>query len=199
MTGVWRWRGNRLRRATDRREAWAALAALLLMVLAAPALGWVCGARTDDSLQESVRAQRAGRHATTAVVVRRSPQGPRPASGPETSSQRSRQTLVVARWRAPDGTKRQGTVPVRSWRTGPGARVELWTDREGRPVPRPMDAATAHAHAVLAGVGTALLAAGAVEAVRQLVVRRMQKTRYDRIDQEWARTGPDWGRTGTGI
>ncbi|MFE7468496.1 hypothetical protein ACFU6R_30940 [Streptomyces sp. NPDC057499] len=198
MTGVWRWRRNSLCRATDRREAWVALAALLFMVLAAPSLGWACGARTDDSLQKSVRAQRAGCHATTAVVVRRSPRSPRFASDPETAPQHSRRTLVVARWQAPDGTKRQGTVTTGSRRTGPGARVEIWTDHTGRPVPRPMDEATARAHAVLAGIGAALLAAGAAEGVRQLIVRRMKKARYHRIDQEWANTGPDWGRTGTG-
>lgn len=73
VSGVWRWRHNPLRRATDRREAWVALVALLLMVLAAPALGWLCGALTDDVLQQSVRFQQTQRHATTAVVVRRAP------------------------------------------------------------------------------------------------------------------------------
>lgn len=198
VTGVWRWRHNSLRRATDRREAWTALTALLLMVLAAPALGWLCGARTDDALQESARAQRAGRHATTAVLVRRSPQGPRFPSDPETAPRHTLPSSVVARWRSPDGTERQGTVTIESRRTAPGARVEIWTDDAGRPVPRPMDAATARAHAVLAGIGAGLLAAGAVEGVRQLIVRRLKKARYDRIDQEWASTGPDWGRTGTG-
>ncbi|MEU9321308.1 hypothetical protein [Streptomyces sp. NPDC048295] len=198
VTGVWRWRHNPLRRATDRREAWVALVALLLMVLAAPALGWVCGAHTDDALQKSVRAQRAGRQATTAVVVRRSPRAPRFVSDPETSSERGSQTSVVARWKAPDGTDRRGTVMTSSRRAGPGSEVEIWTDPEGRPVPRPMDAATARTHAVLAGLGAALLGVGLIEGVRQLTVRRMMRRRYTRIDQDWARTGPDWGRTGTG-
>ncbi|MES9554150.1 MULTISPECIES: hypothetical protein [unclassified Streptomyces] len=198
VTGVWRWRHNPLRRATDRREAWVALVALLLMVLAAPALGWVCGAQTDEALQGSVRAQRAGRHATTAVVERLSPRAPRHVADPEISAEHASQTSVVAHWRAPDGTKRRGTAPTTSRRTGPGARVEIWTDSEGRPVSRPMDAATARAHAVLAGIGAMLLAAGLVECIRLLIVRHMVKGRYTRIDRDWAETGPDWGRTGTG-
>lgn len=71
LSGVWRWRHNPLRRATDRREAWVALVAFVLLVLAAPALGWLFGSRADDTLQEAVRAQQARSHLTTAVVVRR--------------------------------------------------------------------------------------------------------------------------------
>ncbi|MFE6664548.1 DUF3592 domain-containing protein [Streptomyces sp. NPDC057697] len=187
-----------MRRATDRREAWVALVALLLVVLAAPALGWVCGAQTDDALQRSARAQRAGRHATTAVVEHRSLRAPRHLADPEVSSEHAAQTSVVARWKAPDGTIRRGTALTASRRTGPGARVEIWTDSAGRPVSRPMDAATARAHAVLAGIGAMLLAAGLVECVRRLIVRHMMKGRYTRIDRDWAEAGPDWGRTGAG-
>ncbi|MGW2087663.1 Rv1733c family protein [Streptomyces sp. NPDC001880] len=197
VTGVWRWRRNPLRRATDRREARVALVALLLMVLAAPALGWVCGVHTDDALQKSVRAQRAGRQATTAVVVRRSP-GARFVTDPGTSSEHASQTSVVARWKAPDGTDRRGTVMTSPRRTGPGSEVEIWTDLDGRPVQRPMDAATARTHAVLAGLGATLLGVGLIEGVRQLTVRHMMRRRYTLIDQDWARTGPDWGRTGAG-
>ncbi|WSD66833.1 hypothetical protein OG978_05215 [Streptomyces sp. NBC_01591] len=175
-----------------------ALVALLLMVLAAPALGWLCGSHTDDALQKSVRAQRAGRHATTAVVVRRTPRAPRFVTDPEVSSERASQTSVVARWKAPDGTNRRGTVLTSSRKTGPGSEVEIWTDLHGRPVSRPMDAPTARTHAVLAGFGATLLGVGLIEGGRRLIVRRMMRGRYTRIDQDWAKAGPDWGRTGAG-
>ncbi|MFJ8848949.1 hypothetical protein [Streptomyces sp. NPDC102437] len=198
VTGVWRWRHNPLRRATDRREAWVALAALLLMVLATPALGWVCGSYADDALQQSVRLQQAERRAATAVVLRRAPRPPRFATDPEVSSEHGSQTPVVARWKAPDGTARRGTVMTSSRRTAPGTRVEIWTDLEGRPATRPMDPPTARTHAVLAGLGATMLTVGLIEGVRQLIVRHMVRGRYTRIDQDWAKTGPDWGRTGTG-
>lgn len=175
-----------------------ALVALILMVLAAPALGWRCGSFTDDALQKSVRAQRAQRHATTAVVLRRAPKAPHFATDPEVSSERSSQTLVVARWKAPDGTDRSGTVTTLSRRAGPGAEVEIWTDLDGHPVPRPMDAPAAHTHAALAGFGVMLLAVALIEGCRRLIVSRMMRGRYTRIDQDWAEAGPDWGRTGTG-
>jgi hypothetical protein len=168
------------------------------MVLAAPAVGWVCGSLTDDALQKSVRAQRAQRHATTAVVVRREPGAPHLVADPEVSSERTTQTSVMARWKAPDGTNRHGTVTTSSRRTDPGAEVEIWTDLDGRPALRPMDASTAHAHAALAGLGAAMLAVGLIESGRRLIVWRMVRGRYNRIDRAWAKAGPDWGRTGTG-
>ncbi|MEU9763525.1 hypothetical protein [Streptomyces sp. NPDC047985] len=194
--GVWRWRHNPLRRATDRREAWVALVALLLMTLVAPALGGVCGALTDDALQRSARAERAQRRATTAVVL--GPAAPGHAADPEGTSERAARASVVARWRAPDGTERRGTVTAPSGRTAPGTGVRIWTDRAGHAVPRPMDAPTARAHAVLAGLGAAMLAAGLIECLRRLIVRHMIRSRHAGIDRAWAETGPDWGRTGTG-
>ncbi|MEU1348606.1 hypothetical protein ABZ438_06310 [Streptomyces sp. NPDC005786] len=196
LTGVWRWRRNPLCRATDRREAWVALVALLLLVLAAPALGWCCGARVDDALQDAVRAQHADRRLTTAVVVR---QAARPfVSDPESSPDRRAQTPVVARWHAPDGTVRSATVTTSSRDTSVGARVGIWTDPAGDPAPRPLDAPTAHTHAVLAGFGAAMLCVLVVEGGRRLIVWRMVQRRYERLDRAWARAGPDWGRTGTG-
>ncbi|NED11402.1 hypothetical protein [Streptomyces sp. SID9124] len=197
MSGVWRWRHNPLRRATDRCEAWLALLAFFLLVLAAPALGWLCGARTDAALQAAVRAQRADRHLTTAVVVRRAA-ATRLVSDPEISTGRVTRTEVVARWRAPDGTPRTATVTTASRNAEPGKRVRIWTDRDGGPALRPMDMPTAHTHAVLAGFGAAMLAALLIECGRRLLMWQMTRRRYERIDRAWAAVGPDWGRTGTG-
>lgn len=197
MTGVRRWRHNPLCRATDRCEAWVALAAFLLLTLAAPAVGWLCGARTDASLQAVVRAQRAERHPTTAVVVRRVA-GARLTADPEMSGDHARRTAVVARWRAPDGTARTGEVTTAGRNAKPGSGVRIWTDRHGDPALRPMDAATARTHAVLAGFGAALLAALLIECGRRLILWRMTLRRHERIDRAWEAVGPDWGRTGTG-
>ncbi|MFJ6463465.1 hypothetical protein ACIQM0_20960 [Streptomyces sp. NPDC091387] len=198
LSGVWLWRHNPLRRATDRREAWVALAAFVLFVLAAPAAGWFFGSRTDDALQESVRAQQARSHLTTAVVVRRTAGSRHFVADPEVSADRAALTTVLARWQAPDGTVRSATVTTTSHHTAPGDRVRIWTDREGHPALRPMDAPTAHTHAALAGFGAAMLAALLIEAGRRLIVWRMVRQRYARLDRAWARAGPDWGRTGTG-
>ncbi|MEK8142115.1 hypothetical protein NKH18_04435 [Streptomyces sp. M10(2022)] len=198
MLGIRRWRHNPLRRATDRHEAWLALVALLLMLTAAPALGWVCGSLTDEALQKAVRTQRERRHNATAVVL----------PGPATSSARltgdpevavDEHIRLHATWQAPDGTARKGTVSTASKHTAPGSRLRIWTDDEGRPVPRPMDMPTAHTHAVLATIGVSLVVAVLIEVTRRLAVWHMMRQRYIRLDQAWARAGPDWGRTGTGF
>ncbi|MER5632910.1 hypothetical protein ABT098_21075 [Streptomyces nitrosporeus] len=200
VAGIRRWRHNPLCRPTDRHEAWLALTALLLMLVAAPLLGHLCASRTGEALRETVRAQHAQRHRATAVVVRESPGGASSFDGLSEGAvaEGGTRTSVVAEWRAPDGTVRTGTVPAPADSAVPGTRIRIWTDDRGGPAPRPMDATAARTHAVLAGVGAALLTTGAVEAARRVVLRGMTRRRYARIDRAWARTGPDWGRTGAG-
>ncbi|KOX19526.1 membrane protein [Streptomyces sp. NRRL F-6491] len=196
--GLRRWRRNPLRRTTDLVEAWAALVSVVLLCVAVPLVGWSAGASAHDSLRLAVRAQEERRTPVTARVVRlaeTSAHGPRTAeSGGEERLRRS----VVARWTAPDGSPRTGTVTTSRRHSAPGAAFSLWTDRDGRPVPPPMRADTARAHAITAGLMAALLSGLLVETVRRLVVRRLVLTRYARLDRAWAATGPDWGRAGAG-
>ena len=60
-----------------------------------------------------------------------------------------------------------------------------------------MSARTASSYAALAGLAAGAGAVGAMEAGRRLSVRQLLRRRYARWDEEWARIGPDWGRTGT--
>ncbi|MEV5437468.1 hypothetical protein AB0K80_15860 [Streptomyces sp. NPDC052682] len=197
ISGLWRWRHNPLCRATDLAEAWLALVALLLVLLAAPVIGSLVGDAAQDALQRSVHTQHQNRHLVTATVVRALDDSPLDAD-PETSTGRDLRNRVLAVWTAPDGTDHRGTV-VASLRTAhQGDHFRIWTDRHGGLVARPLDSATATTHAVLAGLGAALATAGLVEGGRRLIVWRMIRRRYARWDQAWDRAGPDWGRTGTG-
>jgi hypothetical protein len=195
--GLWRWRHNPLRRTTDLVEAWLALAALLLMLVAPPVVGAVVGATAREALQQSVREQRQARHKVSATVVKKLDRSP-PDPDPETSTTRDRHRRVVADWTAPDGTKRHGAVMADLENPSPGDHFTVWTDEQGRIVGRPLDPATATAHAVLAGFGAAVVAAVLVEGGRRLIVWHMVRRRYARWGQAWDRAGPDWGRTGTG-
>ncbi|MBC7272090.1 MAG: hypothetical protein H5T76_25845 [Streptomyces sp.] len=194
--GLWRWRHNPLRRGTDLVESWVALAALLLILLAAPLLGGLAGAATEGALQRSVQEQHRSRHEVTATVVRELSGGTLTVD-PETTA-RDVRSRVLAEWTAPDGTGRHGPVMVRVQDPRPGDRVRIWTDDQGRAVTRPLDPGTATTHAVLAGFGAAVLTACLVEGLRRLVVWRMVRRRYARWDRAWEQAGPDWGRTGTG-
>jgi hypothetical protein len=197
ISGLWRWRRNPLCRATDLAEAWVALAALLLILLAAPVVGSLVGGAAQDALQRSVRAQHEARHLVTATVVRKLDRSPLDAD-PETSSGRDLRNRVLADWTAPDGSPHRGPVLASLKDPRQGDEFRIWTDRHGRMVARPLDSATASTHAVLAGFGAALATGGLIEGGRRLIVWRMVRRRYARWDQAWDRAGPDWGRTGAG-
>ncbi|MER5948031.1 hypothetical protein ABT127_18435 [Streptomyces sp. NPDC001904] len=197
VIGIWRWRHNPLRRGTDLAEAWIALIALVLIVVAAPVVGVVAGSLSRDALYRSVDEQHSRRHAVTATVVRKVAQPPLD-SDPETSTARDAHSRVVATWTAPDGTAHRDRVVASLQSPHHGDTFPLWTDERGRVVGRPLDRATATTHAVLAGFGTAVAVGGLLEGTRRLVVWRMVRRRYARWDRAWDIAGPDWGRTGTG-
>ncbi|MER5812740.1 hypothetical protein ABT143_31920 [Streptomyces sp. NPDC002033] len=197
--GVWRWRRNPLRRPTDLFEAWVAFAALVCVLLVAPAVGCAAGLRVDGTLQRAAREQRHERYLVPAVVVAPAP-GPVAGAATDPGAQRQapERTPVVASWTAPDGSSHRGTVPAAQEPPRPGERFRIWTDIEGRLVGQPLDPAAASFHAGAAGLAAALTAAALAETVRRLVVRRLMHRRYIRLDRAWAAAGPDWGRAGAG-
>ncbi|MFI7355438.1 hypothetical protein ACIBTP_15970 [Streptomyces avidinii] len=205
--GVWRWRRNPLRRPTDLFEAWVAFAALVCVLVVAPAVGWVAGRQVDGTLQQAAHEQRQERHLVPAVVVRPAADSDadaesEPAAGSATdpSAQRTapHRTQIVAVWTAPDGSSHRGTVPAAEEPPRPGDRFRIWTDARGRLVGQPLDPSSAVFHAGMAGLAAAICVAALGETVRRLVVRRLMHRRYIRLDRAWAATGPDWGRAGAG-
>lgn len=197
--GVWRWRRNPLRRQTDLFEAWVAFAALLCVLLVAPAIGWAAGLQVDGTLQRAAREQREERHLVPAVVVRPTPDPlPGAATDPAAQRQSPQRTQIVASWTAPDGSNHQGTVPAAEEPPHPGDRFRIWTDTHGRLVGQPLDPSSASFHAGVAGLAAALGIAALVETLRRLVVRRLMHRRYIRLDRAWAAAGPDWGRADAG-
>ncbi|MFC9927560.1 hypothetical protein [Streptomyces sp. NPDC127190] len=197
VCGLWRWRRNPLRRTTDLAEAWVALVALLLIAVAAPVAGWLVGTAAENSLQRAVRVQQHTRHLVTATVVHVL-RGAPPEADPDTSAARDAPRRVLADWTAPDGTHQHGPTLTGLKSPHSGEHFRLWTDPHGRITARPLDSATATAHAVLAGLGAALVTTTLVESARRLAVWRMVRHRYARWDQAWERAGPDWGKAGTG-
>lgn len=197
--GVWRWRRNPLRRQTDLFEAWVAFAALVCVLVVAPAIGWTAGLRVDGALQRAAREQRQERHLVPAVVVRPTADPPAgAATDPAAQRQTPQRTRIVASWTAPDGSSHQGTVPAAEEPPHAGDRFRIWTDTHGRLVGQPLDPSSAAFHAGTAGLAAGAAIAVLVETVRRLVVRRLMHRRYMRLDRAWAAAGPDWGRAGAG-
>ncbi|MBP0460070.1 Rv1733c family protein [Streptomyces montanisoli] len=199
VLGIWRWRHNPLRRTTDLVEAWVAVLAALLLVLGAPAAGWLSGAVLNSSLQHTVAVQQHERHVSRAVMV--ADTGQRAGTGifdPESAAGRNTDARVIARWTTPGGAHKVGTVTAPSTRLEPGDTFSIWSDTHGTQVPPPMNSSVAHFHAVFSGVVAALLAALLVLGAWRLAVWEIVQRRYKRLDKQWAKLGPDWGRTGTG-
>ncbi|MEU1807107.1 hypothetical protein [Streptomyces sp. NPDC019937] len=192
IKGLWRWRRNPLRRRTDVAEAYAALVAAVLIVLAAPATGWAAGSLAHGALERTAQEQRAERHVVTATVTKVLPQPPID-SDPETASARDAHRRVLAGWTGPDGSRHQGTLGAHPGADA-GETFRIWTDDQGRLRSRPLDSATTTTHAVLAGIGAGAATAGLVDGVRRLVVWRLVRRRYAQWDIAWARAGQDWGR-----
>ncbi|OKK17510.1 hypothetical protein AMK16_22090 [Streptomyces sp. CB00455] len=197
--GVWRWRRNPLRRKTDLVEAWVAFAALLCVLLVAPAVGWVVGVQVDGTLQRAAHEQRQERHLVAAVVLQPVPKAAADASAEPSAQQTApRRTQVVASWTAPDGTRHEGTVPAAAEPPRPGEPFRMWTDASGRLVGQPLAPTAAAFHAGVAGLAATVGAAALAETVRRLVVRRLMHRRYARLDRAWAAAWRDWGRAGAG-
>ncbi|WP_406141961.1 hypothetical protein [Streptomyces sp. NBC_01089] len=196
--GVWRWRHNPLRRGTDLAEAWVALVAVLLIAVAAPLVGWLCGSLTGSALQDAARIQRRHRHTTTATVVRPLPEPSVVPANPDGISDALPRGRAAAVWTGVDGSRHSGALSTFKADNRPGDRLRVWTDDSGHLVNRPMKPRTVRARAVLAGFGSAAATAGLIVAGRRLVVWRLIQRRYVRLDRAWSEAGPDWGRTGTG-
>ncbi|MFJ3699335.1 hypothetical protein ACIPW9_35310 [Streptomyces sp. NPDC090052] len=196
--GVWRWRHNPLRRGTDLAEAWVALVALLLIAVAAPLAGWLCGSLTGSALQDTARVQRRHRHATTATVVRALPDRSVMAANPDGISDAVPRGRAAVVWTGVDGSRHRGALSTFKSDSRPGVRLRIWTDDRGHFVNSPMKPRTVRARAVLAGFGAAAGTAGLIVVGRRLVVWRLVQRRYVRLDRAWSKAGPDWGRTGTG-
>ncbi|QHC22314.1 Rv1733c family protein [Streptomyces sp. GS7] len=196
MRGLWHWRHNPVRRRTDRIEAWIALAAALLIVLGAPALGWFTGRAAHGALLEAVRRQHRERYPVWATADRPASR-PSARPDPETSAPHGARQRTVARWTGRDGSAHTAEIAA-TRAVQPGARFRIWTDGRGRMVPRPMDTGAAATHAVLAGLGVAGAAGGLVDAARRLAVRQLMVRRYRRWDAAWERAGQDWGRADAG-
>ncbi|MDH6228390.1 hypothetical protein [Streptomyces sp. MJP52] len=198
IRGIWRWRGNPLRRTTDLVEAWAALVALLLMAFGAPLAGLLAGSVAHDALTRTARQQLAVRHRVTATVLDASAAVVPVPAGTRAAEEHDGRRRVLAAWTAPDGTGRRAHTWTNLRDPEPGRRFTVWTDVRGRPVARPLDGGEAALQAGLAGIGAALLTIAIAESARRVTLRRLTLRRHRRLDRAWERAGPDWGRTGTG-
>ncbi|MBE4741350.1 MULTISPECIES: hypothetical protein [Streptomyces] len=183
----WRWRANPLRRRSDVVEAWTVLCVVLLLVVVAPAVGVAVGRWAHGDARAHAAAERAALDRVSAVVVEKAP-----AAMPSAHGGRQPLYWVGARWTEPDGGSRTGEARVPAG-TDRGDRADVWLDEAGHSVQPPPTATAVWQHALAMGT-CATGGAVAVVLLGHVVVRRIAiRHRLAEWEQEWARTGPDWG------
>ena len=177
--------GNPLRRRTDKIAAW--LAALLVMVfvigtpeLSIAAIGWA--GHAGAGRQQPARS----RYVVTAVLRQASRM-------PSLEAGIGRVSMVQARWTAPDGRARAGTIPV-SAGLAAGSTVPLWVDVAGWPTGPPPSHSAVLARESAAAVGItvtlAILLLCLAGGGRWVINRR----RAADWEAAWAAVGPQWTR-----
>lgn len=180
---LWRWRKNPLRRRSDRAEAWAGIAAGLIMAVSAP----LTGALTSDAVAGNLSDQ-PGLHRTSAVLREDAPS----TDGISTVSD-DPTVLTRVEWRTPGGHTRSGRAPVQTG-TQEGTHIPLWLDRQGMPHQPPPGPAEVSVQGGAAGGAIAVATCFLVGSGCWVVRRRMDAARYKAWEREWATVGPRWSR-----
>ncbi|MEU2065131.1 hypothetical protein [Streptomyces sp. NPDC013455] len=184
---LWRWRRNPLKRRADVVEAWLLLGALLLTVLAGAAAGFPAA----RSVEHGLARERADRRPVVARVVAGAPGS---AAARHSHASSGGRVWAEVRWTVADGSVHTGRIRVEPG-SGPGTPVTVWTDPRGHLAARPATASEAAFRSTLIGV-LAGAGAAAVPLAGGLAARgRLERRRMDAWDTEWARLGPQWGRT----
>ena len=129
---------NPLRRRCDRAGAAIAAGVLSALVLGVPAAAFAAGYWAHASGSQAMRAEEATRHQTEAVLLGNAHPARCGASMP-------------ARWAAPNGTTRTGTIATMAAPTA-GNTVMVWTDGSGRLTSPPLRHAVVASRAVAAAV-----------------------------------------------
>jgi hypothetical protein len=172
---------NELRRHSDRVEA-AVVLFLLAAFLVAIAGAFVLGGH----IYREQRAEAARLHPAAAVLTQ---------SGPHNSPLNGAGT-ATARWHAPDGQPRSGTLTTVNtpgiWGAAAGQRVQVWLTGAGQPVPPPPGPAEVMFTAIVIGIsaaaGTGTVLIGGYGLARLLIDRR----RLAAWGSAWELTGPQW-------
>jgi hypothetical protein len=181
---LWRWRKNPLKRRSDRAEAWAGLAAGVIMAVSAP----LTGALASDAVAGNLRDQ-PGLHRTSAVLREDAPT----TDGGATVSD-DPTVFTKVRWTTPDGHSHTGRAPVQVG-TREGTKVPVWLDRAGRPHQPPPDATDVSVESGASGGAVAVATCFFVGSGCWVVRRRLDAARDKSWEREWALVGPKWTRS----
>jgi hypothetical protein len=178
--------GNPLRRTVDRFQAAFAVVLAAAFLVAGPALAWCAGNTAyRDAVNDADRPS-AAQFRVDAVVGKDTVGYYNVADGAG-----AWHIPVPARWTAPDGTQRTGTIVTDST-SRPGTVVTVWTDRAGNITSGPPSADAAAARGFGAGLATVVGVASLFTCCWLIVVRRLERRRLALWRIEWLQVEPQW-------
>jgi hypothetical protein len=180
----WRPDSNPLRRTADRVEGAVMVMLIAAFLFGAPLAALAAGHAAAVTGSRIEHAQ-AGWHRVAAVLLRSG------SAKTEPMFQASLESLVPARWTAPDGTPRTGEIyaPVGA---KAGSTVVVWADGSGRLTDVPLQRGDVTEEIALAA-SLATVAVAAVLATIGLLARWvLDRRRLAAWDARWKATGPQW-------
>jgi hypothetical protein len=180
----WRLDRNPLRRKSDRAET-VVLGILLAVFLAgAPFAAHAVGGRVYISTERQAQAQQATLHHVPATLLQAAPSS-------DAYAGQDAVPAVSARWRAPDGQARTGSVYVPGGAAA-GSKVLVWIDQSGQQTAPPLGPGQITDRVQLAEEFTVIALAVALVIVGGLVHRRLNARRLAGWDADWPAYGPRW-------
>jgi hypothetical protein len=158
---------------------------MLAFLVGAPLAAIAVGQWAYTGAARAERAENAAWHPVTAIVLQGVPKAPANPYGAADVAQ------VPARWTAPDGTRRTGTVTAAGG-TDKGDTMTIWTDRSGVQTGPPLEPPQVADRAVLAGTLTVFGIASLLMTIGVLIHRALDRRRLAAWDAEWDVAGPHW-------
>ena len=183
---VRRWRpdGNPLRRTADRVEA-AVMAMLIAAFLLGAPLAALAAGHAAAVTGSRIEHAQAGWHRVAAVLLRSAPATTHPLF------QLSLESLVPARWTAPDGTARTGEIYAPAGARA-GSTVIVWADGSGRLTDVPLQRGDVAEEIALAASLATVAVAAVLAAIGLLARWVLDRRRLAAWDARWKATGPQW-------
>ncbi|MGW4213625.1 Rv1733c family protein [Lentzea sp. NPDC004789] len=177
---------NKLATTGDRIESTVLVLGVAVALLAVPVAG-ATGSEIFAAKRERVAVEQVSKSRAEAVLVEDAP----PTLGSTERGGVVETVAVLARWRLPDGSARQGPVQVH-YDAKTGATVPIWVDRSGSVTDPPITTAGAALDAIVLALLLWSAAAGSM-ALLYLVARFAHKRfRSRQWTNEWKRIAPEW-------
>jgi hypothetical protein len=177
---------NELATTGDRIESTVLVLGIAVAMLAVPVAA-AAGSDIFASQRERVAVEQVDKTRAEAILVEDAPH----TIGSSERGGVVETVPVLARWRLPDGSARQGPVPVH-YDAKAGATVSVWIDRSGGVTEPPITTAGAAVDAIVLALLLWSAAAGSM-ALLYLATRFVHKKfRSRQWATEWKRIAPEW-------